>query len=385
MLFVTYVTKYMSQASINTAVWRWRFHRLLIDKFHWHKPVRYRKKTKRVLFLSELNDIATTQFFPFFYHQADLKLDAVELPLKAFKNSSDSFKSIDPDAVCLQTWFDFTPDDLEALIANLKRLWPGAKLSYFDWFAPTDLRFAETLNDKVDLYVKKHVFKDVNDYSRQTLGDTNLTDYYAKKFGIDYPPTQFNVPADFFEKLWVSPHFAFADYMLPGFVGPFPSQEGRDVDLHARIAVKGSKWYAAMRREAWSKATAWQDKIKVVHEGRVSREEFLAELYRSKLCFSPFGYGEYCWRDFEAMLTGSLLLKQDMSHIKGCPEAFIPFETYVPLSWDLSDFDEKVEYYLNHEKERVTIARNAFELIQSYFLEKKFLQDVQPFLQKLGL
>ena len=107
-----------------------------------------------------------------------------------------------------------------------------------------------------------------------------------------------------------------------------------------------------MRQEALDKVTHLESRLQVTCRGRVSREEYFKELFNSKLCFSPFGYGEVCWRDFEAMFTGSLLLKPDMSHLDCYPEVFLPYETYIPLAWDLSDFDEKVDHYLNHPAQR---------------------------------
>ena len=153
-----------------------------------------------------------------------------------------------------------------------------------------------------------------------------------------------------------------------------------------RFTADGAKvCITGRRQEALDKVTGLENRLKVVCRGRVSRDEYFQELFNSKLCFSPFGYGEVCWRDFEAMFTGSLLLKPDMSHLDCYPEMFIPDETYVPLAWDLGDFDEKVEYYLNHPEARDRMTRNAFELLKKYFQDRRFLEDVRPLLRRLGL
>ena len=52
---------------------------------------------------------------------------------------------------------------------------------------------------------------------------------------------------------------------------------------------------------------------------------------------SPFGWGELCLRDYEAVLGGALLLKPDMSHLETWPDVFVPHDTYAPFDWDATD------------------------------------------------
>jgi spore maturation protein CgeB len=102
--------------------------------------------------------------------------------------------------------------------------------------------------------------------------------------------------------------------------------------------------------------------------------KFYQELYRSKLCFSPFGYGEICWRDYEAMMSGSLLIKPDVSHLVTEPDIFVQFETYVPVAWNFEDLAEKANYYLDHDIERARIAENAYQAIHKYVSEQRFIE-----------
>ena len=50
-----------------------------------------------------------------------------------------------------------------------------------------------------------------------------------------------------------------------------------------------------------------------------------------------------------------------MNHLETWPDIFSPYETYVPFDWDCTDLVEKGEYYLQNEKERIRIIRNAFD------------------------
>jgi hypothetical protein len=368
---------------------RWHAHRALIDRAGLLIPFAPGQRRHRLLFISERDPICQTQLFPYFFHRTDLArkhgIEIRELPLARFREGKHPYHGVRVDAVVFQTWFDLDDTAMTELVTQIRSNWSNAALAYFDWFAPTDLRYAKVLNDHIAVYLKKQVLRDRRAYSQTTLGDTNLTDFFARRYGIDYPPTRFDIPESFWTKLHVGTHFAFSDHMLNYFLQPFPERPHRSIDLHARIAVKGTEWYTAMRQEALDKTQALEQRIKAVCRGRVSRKEYFGELFNAKLCFSPFGYGEVCWRDFEAMFTGSLLLKPDMSHLDCYPEVFYPNETYVPLRWGLDDFEEKVDYYLSHEAERLTIARTAFDRLHNYFREARFLTDMVPLLERLGL
>ena len=53
----------------------------------------------------------------------------------------------------------------------------------------------------------------------------------------------------------------------------------------------------------------------------------MRELAQCGICFSPFGYGEVCWRDDEAVYSGALLINPGMSHMVTEPDVFVPGET----------------------------------------------------------
>jgi hypothetical protein len=92
----------------------------------------------------------------------------------------------------------------------------------------------------------------------------------------------------------------------------------------------------------------------------------MTELRRSKLCFSPFGYGEICWRDFEAIACGAVLVKPDMSHVRAQPDIYRPFETYIPVRWDLADLNDRVREALASPETQKTIADAAYATVRDH-------------------
>ena len=372
---------------MRSVIWRWKLRRALLERCGLSLPFSRRRGSKKILLLSEHGEIPNAQIFPFFLYAKELA-DRYHVELRQFplrrSFGGDSGGGVEPDAIVFQSGFDLKTGELESLIERISSAWPHAQLAYFDWFAPADLRYAKTLNSHVAAYVKKQVFRDLAHYDRPTLGDTNLTDFYAGKYNIDLPQTHFQVPAGFEQKLVLAAGFECSPVVLELIERP-PKFGERSIDLHARMSAKGPGWYGQMRREALAEVAKLQGRFQVTFDGFVARERYFAELRNSKLCFSPFGYGEVCWRDFEAMSTGALLLKPDMAHLRLSQEFFRANETYIPLSWDLSDLAEKVEYYVRNASKREEIARNAFELMSNYYRQKVFLRDIEPLWGLLGV
>jgi hypothetical protein len=329
-----------------------------------------RVDTRKLLFIGATGEIAQSQYYPFFHYRKDL-LDRFKIEVRETA-ALDTHK--DADIVCFQSWFDLTPEQMTDLAFTVKRNHPRAWLAYFDWFAPTDLRYAEALAPHVKFYVKKQILSDFSQYNRPTLGDTNLSDYYSRKYKINDVEKRFVIPDQFEKQLILSPNFDMSSQVLELLKSPV-HPGGRGIDIHARFTAKGTPWYSAMREEAVTAVTRLTCTYQTARAGFVSKKDFVAELRRSKICLSPFGYGEICWRDFEAMATGALLFKPDVSHIKLAAEYFIPYETYIPLKWDLSDLSEKVRQYIPDEAERYRIATNAHNSLVKNSSKEAFLSS----------
>ena len=98
---------------------------------------------------------------------------------------------------------------------------------------------------------------------------------------------------------------------------------------------------------------------KLAAGGNVHRYKYLDELNHSKISISPFGFGEICFRDFESFISGALLVKPSMEHLETFPDIFKPGETYVPVSWDLSDLNETLDKIINNYQFYQQIAING--------------------------
>ncbi len=93
--------------------------------------------------------------------------------------------------------------------------------------------------------------------------------------------------------------------------------------------------------------------------GKVPFSEYQRELNNARFGISPFGWGEICYRDFEIILNGALLIKPSLDHLKTFPEILVPYETYLPCKWDFSDIQDLLQNYTQETEAYNIIAREA--------------------------
>ncbi|MEP1356288.1 MAG: hypothetical protein ABJX32_04210 [Tateyamaria sp.] len=332
---------------------------------------------QRVAVLYEPNRIAYAQVYPFVFHAREFEARH-DIQLRFF--SVEDLEAVDfsgIDTILFQLWFTREPSVFELIFD--RAVAGGARLvAFLDSFAHNDLRFAELINGHVDYYLKKSLFRDLDAYARPTLGHTNLTDHYQRAFGIADETYNWPIPEGFTNKLRLSPNFFTAPRLHDLFVNQDLDAvlaRQRDIDLHARMGRKGSAWYTAMRDQALAQAQALKG-VRVVADGMVDLKTFHSEMARSRMCFSPFGYGEVCWRDVESMAHGAVLLKPSMDHLRTLPDLYEADVTYVPLAWDCSDLAEKVDWVTAHPDAAQAMVSEAFTRVRNYIMDRRFLTDM---------
>ncbi len=107
---------------------------------------------------------------------------------------------------------------------------------------------------------------------------------------------------------------------------------------------------------------------------KIPKMKYLAELSNSKAAISPFGWGEICYRDFEIILNGSLLIKPNMEHVETFPNFYIPHTTFIPVQWDYKDLPELLDKMNKDFSPYIKIIKNSQELFEFYH------QDSQTFI-----
>ncbi len=337
------------------------------------------RSQRRVLICFSPNRISYSQVYPFLHYASDF----AALHDLAFRCVSidallagEEISYRDVDHIVVQPWFDVDVGALAALLKRLSDAYPDAGISFLDSYAHNDLRLGHVIEPFVSHYVRKSLFKDRLLYLRTWRAGTYPGEYYSDLYGIPSQPVDWNVPPTLLQKLHLAPNF-FTDARFIRMIGEGSLNRGqeRDIDVHARLGKHGSGWYREMRHASLASLQAMTD-LSLVTECNVPLPAFIAELQRSKLCFSPFGYGELCWRDVEAFCTGAVLIKPHMAHLETAPDLYESWVTYLPVAWDFSDLEAVVRRALADKATLRQIAETAFKRIADYIYNKQFVRDM---------
>jgi hypothetical protein len=234
--------------------------------------------------------------------------------------------------------------------------------------------------DIVDRYYKNQLLHDRSAYARPYYGGRTYTDYYHRHADVNDLDVIWSSPlnADQIQKLRVSWNLGlspFVDYrtnlimrLLPRALPRVKINPRITDDVLSNVHERTTVVTARMSTNYARPSIAYQRKTiaGVLHTtgvptSRIPARSYFRELLHSQYAVSPFGWGEVCIRDFEAVLHGCVLVKPDMDHIETWPNIYIKNKTYIPLSWDLTFFDEWINDFLCASQYRDEIAAAALD------------------------
>jgi hypothetical protein len=266
--------------------------------------------------------------------------------------------------------------DLSAYLVRLRRCTSNScKIVWFDGSASSS-RISEYVVELVDIYLKKSLLIDRTTYSRNVFsGGRVYTDWLERRSSRYSSESEFsslrqgeprtaeinNVKN--LEKLRLSWNFGFGPFGFPHaftellrrgdfnivpilsplerllFRRPWAVRPAKEVT----ICFRGSrKYHVDAVNYQRAKAIDMLEKMGVDCEA-VPYSEYEKELWRAILGFSPFGFGEICFRDFEVFRSGACLVKPSMAHLETFPAVYEEGETYISCAWDLSDLPAIIE------------------------------------------
>lgn len=213
----------------------------------------------------------------------------------------------------------------------------------------------------------------IEDKNKIEIGwNIGLLDYrnYHNLIKKYYPFNTYTIPISVYSKI---------DYTKPG--------GNKNLAFSYRGSAKGNNPRYFFNRKQMLETlnnTLSIEKYKYLLGGKVSFKKYNDELHNSKMGISPFGWGEICYRDFEIMIAGAILIKPDVSHLETYPDYFIGHETYIPTRWDHKDLPQIITDVEKNYSDYLHISKQAQEKFK-YFNNsaQEFVMHFKSILNKL--
>ena len=339
--------------------------------------------------------IPYAQLFPFFDNKKrlrhELNLDVQHIEARALDIFESVGRQANADVFFVRPCWREDPAQVESVMQELRHRQPSSQIVFIDPFDQTSSRFFGVL-PYVDHFLKYQRLKDTSQYHQPLKGGTVLTDYLARKLGYDLKEwsVQSTVPEGYESKIktgwFVTLHKPFQDVLFhqPRFWQRKENIKDIDVFCHVSYGPRSNlEWYGQHRILGIEKLKCLAPDYTLSVSGDFSGEQTISsrqysrDIKRSRIAFSPFGWGEITGRDYEAVCNGCLLIKPAVDHIDTEPNIFIPGQTYVPVRWDFADLEEKCRYYLTHPDETAQIVYNAREAYRAYFTKHHFVRKIK--------
>ena len=251
----------------------------------------------------------------------------------------------------------------------------------------------------VDSFLKSHLLKDKTLYLKNFRTGRIFTDcfddlYQSGEKKENYPP----LPENELDKLGLSWAPCFEKYdenrysikrKIANCIRPFiynfvkeklkvdffPVDSSRPKQYSARFGLTHSRPSVVDHRKAISGLLQKRG----CECSRIPLPDYFREMRQAQISLSPFGVGEFCYRDYEAIICGSALVKPDMSHLETWPNLYQENKTYIPHKWDLSDLNEKLDFLLDNSDHCREIAKTA----QKVYKEALSPSGIEEFSERL--
>jgi hypothetical protein len=95
--------------------------------------------------------------------------------------------------------------------------------------------------------------------------------------------------------------------------------------------------------------------------GKLDKQKYMQTLYDSKLCISPFGYGEVNIREVECIVAGTPTIKPNIECVKSTP--FIYGDGFtLDCKSDFSDLKDVVEFALSNYDDSINLLNHQREV-----------------------
>ena len=233
-------------------------------------------------------------------------------------------------------------------LENLDKVTQGGDYFLFDGSDSTSLMGAYEVFEQSDA---KYLFKNQL-LSRENYKEPTAFNKWFFGSGSDLD-LGYDIPKDKWDRIKLSGYNL--GYLLPQYRNFQPINKNKNIDVCAIYqakhnysedhGVRNDLLYTNHRTGAWD---ILDSQFLDIRKDKLPYQEYIQTLYNSKVAISPFGMGELCFRDFECMQFGTIIIKPSMSMVNTIPNIYESNDTYLSVNYDWSNLNETIDYVLSN-------------------------------------
>lgn len=248
----------------------------------------------------------------------------------------------------------------------------------------------------VKKYIKKQFYRDKNLYRKNFFRGRFYADYYQKKFNIE-KDTKFNfckLTKEYEHKLVLGWNIGVGCYFdiinfnkfrkyycvlnsiilknhkeLIKYTLKFQRNSIKTQDIFRRFNLRSKDLKKAIHFQR-NEVNKILDHRYPSSFQRLDHKSYLEELRNSKISVGAFGWGEVCYREFEAIKMGTAILFPKVDYIETWPNIFQDNFSYISYELDFSNIYEKIDLLLENEQLRKEIVENSQLICKEVYSEK---------------
>ena len=240
---------------------------------------------------------------------------------------------------------------------------------------------------------KNHILRNKSENNSPTLckryHSKIINDFYkSESFKLDNEASYTDKQLDKIKcVLWDITHGPLSEFFSKLRKAEVNISEKRDVDVLCCLTTSYSSIFSELiewHRKMAIKEVEEMDNITSITE-KIDKKSYMSALINAKIVISPWGYGEYCYRDIEGMLAGAIVIKPDTSFVETIPDIYQNDITYVPCKADFSDLKEKIQKVLDHWEEyremRIKVRNMLMDICNEAVIAKQYAKNVKDVLK----
>ncbi len=246
----------------------------------------------------------------------------------------------------------------------------------------------------VKKYVKKQFYKDKSLYKKNFFRNRFYADYYQKNYNLENTSKQkfTKLSDEFSEKLVLGWNIGVGNYFeilkynkflklkcilkatncsnhkdLFKYTLGYYDEKIRKNDVFFRFNLRDNIKKISIHYQRKKVNEILTKHYGIINAKRLSHRDFLFSLKNSKISVGAFGWGEVCYREFEAIKMGAAVLFPNMNNIETWPNIYKDRITYLSYDYNMSNLLNKINELLEDNELRNTLVKNSQKVCKSVY------------------